>query len=226
MRMSSFMLSLSVVGFTLTPALADGNKVEHKASGVAMPAPQSSVAVSLERGVRVWRPVTSEGSEGYAPQTASTGTTETPQYAATNNSTGGYGTYGNYGSYGTYGSNGAFGSRGANRSAARLGSFNGKHARGSNGGHEMGRVNVRRVNIIQHGQHIRYAMGKPMQSRTVVNVRMPAPHGPMGMGHGVMRGGIGGGHHGPVMKAMAPMNGPRGNGGGMKGHGMGHGRHR
>ena len=225
MRMSSFMLSLSVVGFTLTPALADGTRVEQKASGVAMPAPQSSVAVSLERGVRVWRPVTSEGSEGYAPQTASTGTTETPQYAATNNSTGGYGTSGTFGSNGIYGSNGSRGSRGSFGSAARISSLNGKHARGSNGGHEMVRGNVGRVNIIQHGQYGRSVM-RPMPTRMVVNVRMPAPHGTMAMGRGGMRGGMGGVHHGPVMKAMAPMNGPRGNGGGMKGHGMGHGRHR
>jgi hypothetical protein len=89
-----FLLSLSLVGFAATVAQADGAR--NKA--VALPAPQSSVVVTVERGVRVWRPLGTDGGYGSYPQSASlnSGSEPSVQYVTPN----GYGAAGIYGGIG------------------------------------------------------------------------------------------------------------------------------
>lgn len=101
--MRHLLFLLSIVCLIGGPALADGDSVKERK--VALPAPQPSVVVTVERGVRVWRPLGTTGgveagsvwparatqsySEGYA----------LPSYGApVVGIAGGFGGYGGYGS--------------------------------------------------------------------------------------------------------------------------------
>ncbi|MEQ1697170.1 MAG: hypothetical protein ABL901_15150 [Hyphomicrobiaceae bacterium] len=66
MRVLRLLISVSLLGLAASVAQADGARRK----GVALPAPQPSVAVTVERGVRVWRPLGTGGGD-YYPQTAS-----------------------------------------------------------------------------------------------------------------------------------------------------------
>jgi hypothetical protein len=95
MRVLRFLLSVSLLGLAATVAQADGAR----SKGVALPAPQSSVVVTVERGVRVWRPLGTEGGDIY-PQTASVNSGSEPsvQYVTPNS----YGVTGIYGGFGGF----------------------------------------------------------------------------------------------------------------------------
>lgn len=98
--LSVSLLAVSLLGFGATLAQADGDAV--KANRVALPAPQTSVAVTVERGVRVWRPLgTDPSGEAYYPQTASVNSGSEPrvQYVTPNS----YGITGGYGGFGGFG---------------------------------------------------------------------------------------------------------------------------
>ena len=94
MSVLRFLLSVLLLGFAAKLAQADGEAV--KANRVALPAPQSSVAVTVERGVRVWRPLGTDASgAAYYPQSASVSSGSEPsvQYVTPNS----YGVTGVYG---------------------------------------------------------------------------------------------------------------------------------
>ncbi len=86
-------LSLALAALYAIPALADGEPAGRRHTGLKLPPPQSSVVVSIERGVRVWRPVTAAYAainvpDAYAP--------DYPSYGAASPSAPDYGT-GGYG---------------------------------------------------------------------------------------------------------------------------------
>jgi hypothetical protein len=89
-------MSLALGGISVR---ADGGA--YPAHATALPPPQPSVVVSLERGVRVWRPITD--SDGYGSQPVSLGVVETPRFIDTPVGFGGYSGYGVYGGYGARG---------------------------------------------------------------------------------------------------------------------------
>ncbi|WP_273770532.1 hypothetical protein, partial [Aeromonas hydrophila] len=67
---TAFSLALAVL--SAFPALADGEPAGRERSGLTLPPHQSNVIVSIERGVRVWRPVTPaylavNNPDAYAP---------------------------------------------------------------------------------------------------------------------------------------------------------------
>lgn len=92
MNVLRFLLSVSLLGLAATVAQADGAKSD----GVALPAPQPSVVVTVERGVRVWRPVGTEGGGTY-PQAVSLGSEPSVTYV-----TPGSGVTGVYGGFGGF----------------------------------------------------------------------------------------------------------------------------
>ena len=111
MRHTTSLLSISLLCFGVTSAMADGTRVNKRAEkpaavpttqAVEMPAPQSSVVVAAERGVRVWRPVTGEAETSYYPQAASQAAASDQQPAQSYASSG----YGGYGTGGIYGAAG------------------------------------------------------------------------------------------------------------------------
>lgn len=100
MSVLRFLLSVLLLGFAAKLAQADGEAV--KANRVALPAPQSSVAVTVERGVRVWRPLGTDASgAAYYPQSASVSSGSNPsvQYVTPNS----YGVTGVYGGISGFG---------------------------------------------------------------------------------------------------------------------------
>ena len=98
--------SLSLGGLS---ARADGDRT-HAGQHTALPPPQPSVVVSLEHGVRVWRPVT-DSAEEYDSQPGYQGGGVEPRQMAVPNLRGapagydGYGVYGGIGGYGGFGFN-------------------------------------------------------------------------------------------------------------------------
>jgi hypothetical protein len=163
MRSLRFLLSLLLLGFAATLAQADGDVVRTKS--VALPVPQASVAVTVERGVRVWRPLGTDASgEAYYPQAASvnSGSEPQPQYVAPNS----------YGVTGTYGGIGGFGVFGqANKHERRNGVF-------------FGSRQVTRSKHFSGSKHV----------NITIKGWAPRSHGPMKIGHsGGRHGGMGGG---------------------------------
>ena len=97
MHLMRSLLSFSFLGLAATLAEADGARTK----GVALPAPQPSVAVTVERGVRVWRPLGTDGGVAYYPQSASLNSGSEPQVQyVTPNSYGATGIYGGFGGFG------------------------------------------------------------------------------------------------------------------------------
>jgi hypothetical protein len=97
-----------------TPALADGDKVaDAPGAKSGLPAPQSSVVVTMERGVRVWRPVGLPAQMGPMPAAYPQQANYTESTAAQAAPSPNYG-YGYGGSGGLYsGGNGTNGNSGA-----------------------------------------------------------------------------------------------------------------
>ena len=119
MRSLRFLLSVSFLGFAASLVQADGAKKK----SVELPAPQPSVVVTVERGVRVWRPLGTDAGGGYYPQSVSANSGSEPQVQyVTPNSYGGYGVTGSYGGFGGFG----FARRYERRNGAGLG-FGSKH---------------------------------------------------------------------------------------------------
>lgn len=84
--------SLALAALSAIPALADGESSIRVHSGLTLPPPQPSVVVTIERGVRVWRPVTAAYAAIHDPDALE------PEAAAPS-----------YPAYGAYGSGSGFG---------------------------------------------------------------------------------------------------------------------
>jgi hypothetical protein len=208
------MLALAVVfsSVLLAPVFADGTKTDpahHPAAKVELPPPQQSAVVSIERGVRVWRPITqpAEGEASYYPQQQAAG------YAPGQV---GYPAYGGGGIYSGFGN--GVGTNGVRDEHTRYGSplglskdkkvvapmSDGKPAGHGGKGMEHGGKPV-----VMRGGHYGMPMahgGKPMMMgpKPVYGGRpmMPAPKMVMRMPQ-----------RAPAMKAAAPMRTAHGAGG-------------
>jgi hypothetical protein len=146
-------ISLALGGISVR---ADGGA--YPAHATALPPAQPSVVVSLERGVRVWRPITD--SEGYyGSQPVSQGVVEAPRFTEAPVGFGGYSGYGVYGGYGDFGLAQGYGARG-------------KHYEGY--GSLRGRQLPNRHPVFGGGH----------RTHVVINSRVSAPHFGRGHGHG------------------------------------------
>lgn len=206
MRRTAFSLALAVL--SAFPALADGEPAGRERSGLTLPPHQSNVIVSIERGVRVWRPVTPaylavNNPDAYAPDYEAV----TPSYSS-------YGTNGYDGGQG-YGYGNGYGwglpyGYGFGRKRERLNGVNpliSQHPALSHFNPGAPRALPDRIRIIGHG----FPRG-PFHPPVTIHVNLgPGPHiGPRGFyGHG----------GGPGRQALlAPRGGAHHSGGHRGGH--------
>jgi hypothetical protein len=185
---------------------ADGmSKANVSAAKAGLPAPQPSVAVSMERGVRVWRPVIDAYVAGDR--------TSYPVYSAPVGDAGQGAAYGAYGYGGAYGLSGGFGTNkaGSGKRSERLNGSGfssvmpGQVSHGARpiGMGPRGKVNVHQMAPVRPMIHARAgdAMARPaIAAPRPMNVASPARMGhsmgrPMGLG-GARGGGYGGGYGG------------------------------
>ena len=222
--MRTTLLAALVATFALTSALADGDRAATGEPKAGLPKPQTGVAITMERGVRVWRPVpniTVVDDGTYYPQASSYSNSSAPvtgsDYTLGNQyGTGGYG-YGfsfanNNGRFGfrKFGHHHAFDrdhhKRDFDRDHRRHdgGSDHDRHDGGKDHHHNNFGVTVitprlPRYAMLPPAGHPGHA-GKPMNVVVHVNHHGPMGHGPMGhgpMGHGPSgHGGMGGHGHG------------------------------
>ena len=208
--MRTLALVVLLTSVALTPALADGERAAKPQAKVELPTPQQSVVVTVERGVRVWRPVIGNFGAGDYPQAADYSRGTAGPYAS-NGYSNGYAPGNGYGSGYGYGYGGFF----------------------ANNRHD------RRFGVSSFPQRApRFAMGpvvnRPMMGHQPVNVVFfvkpmmhpgPMGHGPMGHGGPGHGGGPMMGHGGKVAYAPAGHGGQH-MGGMHAGHPGGHGGHR
>ena len=200
MRLMRFLVAVVSFGIGVAAARAEGSSAPTSKS-TALPPAQPSVVVTLERGVRVWRPVSESVDERYsqpsyqAPADAPFRQAAPTSYEAPY----GYGAYG-YGGYGNYGS-GAYGYG----VQSGYGNSYGVGRQGGKFGVAVGRPLANRYPVIGGGHRL----------HGVINQHGPAPYGNHVQSHVFYSGRA-------AVQSAAGYN----HGHPVKGHSSGRGHHR